>query len=63
MKPPRVQVFPDSRGFFTGRKKNRPPGGISHMSIKLKEAGPCSDPKKEASPDCIIHSHNQGLLL
>ena len=25
MKPPRVQVFPDSRGFFTGRKKTALP--------------------------------------
>ena len=38
MKPPRVQVFPDSRGFFTGRKKTALPAA-SLTSLSTKKLG------------------------
>ena len=46
MKPPRVQVFPDSRGFFTGRKKTAL-RRLSHKSIESKKTVPVPIRKKK----------------
>ena len=54
--------MPDLRGFFI--KKHRLPAA-ERMNPDGSGAGEKRKirTKKEVSPDCNIHSHNQGLLL